>query len=88
MINMVIKVKFGIGVHNTIFSEALLETEQANFFLIQKYLSLVHIIFMATTLKHQQILNGKLPFLKKKLVRKWKKKILNLTAFRKSLRNS
>jgi hypothetical protein len=35
MISMMIKLKFGIGVYNTIFSEALLETEQANFLLIQ-----------------------------------------------------
>ena len=51
---MTIKVKFGRRVYNTIFSEVLIEREQDNFLLIQKYLSLVHTIIMEAAMKHQQ----------------------------------
>ena len=44
--NMLIREMFGIVVYKTIFSEALLEKEQPNFLLTQKYLSLENIIFM------------------------------------------
>jgi alpha-D-ribose 1-methylphosphonate 5-triphosphate synthase subunit PhnI len=84
MINIMIKVKFGIGVRNTIFSETLLESERANFLLIQKYLSLVDIIFMATAVKTEMA-----KFISKNnLFTQKMEKILNLTAFRRSLRNS
>lgn len=82
-----IKVKFGIGVYNTIFSEAVFEMEQANFLFIQKYLSLVHIIFMASKLKHQRTLKWQTSFLNNNNNQEMEKKFLNLTAFRKSLRN-
>jgi len=67
-ISMMIKVKFGIGVYNTIFSEDLLEKEQANFLLIQKYLSLVHVLenFMEAAMKNQRRLKWQTTFPKKK----------------------
>ena len=66
MISMTIKVKFGRRVYNTIFSEVLIEREQDNFLLIQKYLSLVHTIIMEAAMKHQQRLEWQTTFLKKK----------------------
>ena len=76
--NMMIRAMFGIVVYKTIFSEALLEKEQSNFLLIQKYLSLENIIFMEPAMKHQrrlkwQTITRGLLFSEKKILRKWKK---------------
>jgi hypothetical protein len=66
-------------VYNTIFSDSQIETEQANFLLIQKYLSLVHIIFMVIAIKHQRRLRWQNTFLKKNTQKI--EKIFNLTFF-------